>query len=230
MRVVLSDQVSLAEYARTWTLFALLNGVGWAVGPVLGGVLVDRGAWRWVFGVGGVVAVVAGAGVWAVRGELVPRKRDGDGGWWGRGVDWGGQALFLVGVGALMLGLTWAGEYSWGEGRVWGLVLAGGVVTTGWGWYEWGMRPARGMARRWPRQKAMIPWEAIGGRKGREMGALLVVNASMGVAMYAVLYFLGIYLAGVLGKGAEDAGKALLYFLPGMGGQLKVVKHTWRAC
>lgn len=76
----------------------------------------------------------------------------------------------------------------------------------------------------------MIPWEAIGGRKGREMGALLVVNASMGVAMYAVLYFLGIYLAGVLGKGAEDAGKALLYFLPGMGGQLKVVKHTWRAC
>jgi hypothetical protein len=109
-------------------------------------------------------------------------------------------------------------------------VLAGGVVTAGWGWYEWGMRPGKLVARWWPGQKAMVPWEAIGGGKGREIGLLFLVNCSMGVAMYAVLYFLGIYLAGVLGKGAEDAGKALLYFLPGMGGELSVPGNICWAC
>jgi ABC-type branched-subunit amino acid transport system permease subunit len=38
-RHILADRVSLAEYAVNWTVFALVSGIGFSIGPVIGGYL-----------------------------------------------------------------------------------------------------------------------------------------------------------------------------------------------
>lgn len=174
VRTILAGRVSLAEYAKNWTLFAVFAAVGFGVGPVVGG-FPSRGreGWRWCFGVNVPVGAV-GMGViwWVLRGELVGAVGvgDGDGGGdeatrlvkLGRRmgtIDYGGQVLFLSGMGLLMLGLTWAGgEYAWGSVAVVVPLVAGGVLTVGWVGYRWAMVPGRKMARVFPRQRAMMPW------------------------------------------------------------------------
>lgn len=71
VRTILADRVSLAEYAKTWTLFAVFTAVGFRVGPVVGGFLSrGREGWRWCFGVNVPVGAV-GMGVvwWGLRGN-----------------------------------------------------------------------------------------------------------------------------------------------------------------
>ena len=47
-RIVLSDQVSLKDNALNNTVFSLVVGVGYGIGPVVGGYLTTV-TWRWCF-------------------------------------------------------------------------------------------------------------------------------------------------------------------------------------
>jgi len=62
----------------------------------------------------------------------------------------------------------------------------------------------------------MMPWELL---SQRDIGLLFVVNFTVGAAMFAVMYFMDIYFALVLGHDPEKAGVTLLFFLPGLGGE-----------
>ncbi|KAK4177899.1 major facilitator superfamily domain-containing protein [Triangularia setosa] len=187
VRTILADRVNLAEYAKNWSLFAVFAAVGFGIGPVVGGYL-SRGeqGWRWCFGLNLPVGVVAM-----------------------------GVVLFLVGMGLLILGLTWAGaEYDWDSVAVIVPLVVGGMLMVGWVRYQWAMVPERKMARVFPRQRAMMPWELLA---QKDLGLLLFINSTVGATMYSVMYFMDIYFVEVKGHDSSDAGLALLYFLPGMG-------------
>lgn len=47
-RIILSDKVSLKDNALNNTVFSLVAGVGYGVGPVIGGYLTSV-SWRWCF-------------------------------------------------------------------------------------------------------------------------------------------------------------------------------------
>lgn len=180
----------------------------------------------------GVVAMVVVALV--LRRELVgpvemdhvrgPERGEGKMARWRRAwdrlatVDCGGQLLFLWGMGLLVLAFTWAGgTYPWDSPAVVASLVVGAVLAVAWVLYEWAMVPGRAMARVFPRQKAMMPWQLL---TQRDVGLLLGINFAVGVAMFAVLYFMDLYFTLVRGHSASSAGLALLYFLPGMGGEL----------
>ncbi|MCB0908592.1 MAG: MFS transporter [Nocardioidaceae bacterium] len=78
----------------TW---AGMAGVGAAIGPFVGGWLVDHGGWRWVFGINVPFCLV----VLAIALVVVPESRDAESS--GR-FDLGGAALTVIALGAL----TWA--------------------------------------------------------------------------------------------------------------------------
>ncbi|KAK4223111.1 major facilitator superfamily domain-containing protein [Podospora fimiseda] len=213
VRIILADGVSMGEYVKRLSFFAVIQGIGFGVGPILGGYLSSGGDWRWCFGINLPVGV---AGIVGVGVGLRRKLKNGDGGKgrWGR-VDWGGQVLFLMGMGLLVLGFTWAGgTYRWDEIKVLVLLGLGGVVTGGWLIYEWGMVPGRVMERFWAKQEAMMPWELLA---TRNVGLLFFVNCSVGAAMFAVMYYMDLYFTLVMGHDAGEAGLALLYFLPGLG-------------
>ena len=233
MRTVLADRVSLKEYAKNWTVFALVSGISFSIGPVAGGYL-TKVSWRWCFAVNLPVGVVGILLVWVLlRGELVgPRAVEGVEGagegvvggrrtrFWDRlaTVDYGGQLLFLWGFGLLVLAFTWAGgTYSWGSVQVLAPLVVGAVLAAAWLVYEWAMVPGRVMSRVFPRQKAMMPWEML---MQRDIGLLMGVNFATGTAMFAIMYFMDLYFTLVQGHDAGSAGLALLYFFPGLGGEL----------
>jgi MFS family permease len=230
VRIVLADRVSLRDYAVNFTLFSLASAVSFSIGPVIGGFLTEAN-WRWCFAINLPVGVLAIAlAVLLLRKELLGPQplpeiegRENDGRT-RRGrfllrlstIDYGGQLLFLWGLGLLILAFTWSGgTYPWGSAHVIAPLVVGGVLAIAWIFYEYLMVPGRIMARVFPVQRPMIPWALL---SQRDIGLLFAIAFGGGMAMFAMLYFADLYFALVKLNTASQGGIALLYFLPGLGG------------
>ena len=107
--IIFGDLFAGPRRARMQGLITSVWGVASLVGPVLGGVIVDRWSWRWVFflnvPLGAVVAVLTG---WAFR-ETAPT-----GG--ARRLDIPGSVTFVIGATALLLAVLVPGGVGPGEG------------------------------------------------------------------------------------------------------------------
>ena len=109
--IMIGDILSLEERAKTQGLFSGVWGVASVIGPLMGGVIVDRLSWHWVFFVNivpGLLAMLLVGVSWrdALREDGVARPR----------IDYAGVVLLTVGVLAFLLGLVdlqnplnWAG-------------------------------------------------------------------------------------------------------------------------
>ncbi|KND94152.1 putative MFS-type transporter YusP [Tolypocladium ophioglossoides CBS 100239] len=116
VRTILADRVTLRENAKNWAIFALVGGISYALGPVIGGYLTSAN-WRWCFGINLPVGAVVLITIFFVlrkrllgpqpipkldepaetgrRTRLVARLKT---------IDIGGQALFVFGFGLIILG------------------------------------------------------------------------------------------------------------------------------
>ncbi len=102
----------------TWAGYA---GVGAALGPFVGGWLVDNGGWRWVFGINVPLCLA----VLALTFYAVPESRDDEA--TGR-FDLGGAALTVLALGALTWSLISARETApWAVLGAAGLAVVAGV-------------------------------------------------------------------------------------------------------
>lgn len=103
-----------------WAGFAAVTA---AVGPVLGGWLVDAVSWRAIFLIN---LPIAAATVWLTL-KAVPESRDPE----VQHLDWRGATLAAAGLGALTWGLTAAGERGWASPPVWTALVAGVAILAG---------------------------------------------------------------------------------------------------
>jgi EmrB/QacA subfamily drug resistance transporter len=103
-----------AKAVGAWSGF---GGVAGAIGPFIGGWLVDGPGWRWVF----LINVPVAALVIVCSVIAVPESRDTHA---VRGIDVVGAALGVVTLGAATLALTEAGPRGWTDP----LVLGGGAL------------------------------------------------------------------------------------------------------
>ncbi len=95
---ILQSAFRSEDRSRAIGAWSGLAGIAGAVGPFLGGLLVDAGSWRWIFFLN--VPVLLAVLVIAVR--HVPESREESDG----GLDLGGAALAALGLGALTYGLS----------------------------------------------------------------------------------------------------------------------------
>lgn len=166
------------------------SGVGVALGPLLGGVLIDHFWWGSVFLVNVPVVVIALVGIALVVPNPRPERR--------RRPDPAGLALSTIGLALLAYGLIEAGQDTgWSSPRVWATVLAGAVLIAGFVALEWRSREPSFDPRLF--------------RNGR-FSAGNVAMAALFFAITGQMFYGNFYLQGARGMSALETGLA---FLPG---------------
>jgi len=109
--------------SRAVAIWGAVGGVAAALGPVLGGLLVQV-SWRWVFLINvpiGIAAIVTG---WRV----LPEVRHGEGGPW---PDFLGAVLLTFSIAALTLGLVKGNDWGWSAPRTIGGFITAFVLLLG---------------------------------------------------------------------------------------------------
>ena len=99
-----------AERARAFGLWAGISGLALAVGPLIGGWLVDNFGWQSIFWINVPIGVLAVA--LALR--FVPESSDRD----GRSLDLAGQVTAILGLAALTYAFIEANTYGWTSARI----------------------------------------------------------------------------------------------------------------
>jgi EmrB/QacA subfamily drug resistance transporter len=117
------DLVSPRERGRYQGYIAATFAVATVVGPLLGGLLVERASWRWVFLVNLPLGFAALAGLARrLPAPAVERPR--------HPLDALGAVLLAGTTGALMLTCIWGGDrYAWGSAPIVALIAATAVLT-----------------------------------------------------------------------------------------------------
>lgn len=198
-KVILADKVSLKENAKNNTVFTIIVGVGYGAGPVIGGYLTQAN-WRWCFILNIPIGIVGAVLVhFVLRPELLgpqkitrsdgaPESQDTPSTFTTRvsTIDFGGQFLFLFGMGLLVLALTWAGSsYPWSDSRVIAPLVIGCLLTVVFLVWEYFMLPGSKLAVRYPYRKAMMPLKLL---FTRNAGLLIYINFITGMGMLIIFY------------------------------------------
>lgn len=108
------DQESRGRAIGTWSGFTAITT---ALGPVLGGWLVQHASWRWVFFINLPIAVV----VIAISFWRIPESRSGK----ALRMDWMGATLATLGLGGVVNGFIESTNLGWGDPLVIGSLSVG---------------------------------------------------------------------------------------------------------
>ena len=125
------DEQSRGKAIGTWSGFTAMTT---AIGPVLGGWLVEHGSWRWAF----FINLPLAAGVIAISAWRVPESRNTAAG----PVDWTGAILATAALGGLVTGFIESVNLGWEIHWFWGVwVLAPGASLLSWSSKSMRLRP-----------------------------------------------------------------------------------------
>jgi EmrB/QacA subfamily drug resistance transporter len=177
---IIGELYTLAERAKTQAVFSGVWGVASIAGPLVGGYLTDALSWRWVF----YINLPFGLLCLLVIGIAYPPRRQTA----TVRVDWAGAALLFAGVSALLLALS--GET--GATFVW--LISAVVLLAGFAVVE---RRA---------QEPILPIEMF---RAPLIARTNLVAFLFGAAMFGAVAFIPLYLQGVLGATATQAGQVL---------------------
>src|SRR3984893_17280922 len=108
------DEKSRGQAIGTWSGFTAITT---ALGPLLGGWLIEHASWRWVF----FINLPLAAAVIAISVWRIPESRSASAG----RVDWLGAILATVGLGGLVNGLIESVNLGWGNPLVFGSLIVG---------------------------------------------------------------------------------------------------------
>lgn len=167
---------------------ASIAAVGQVLGPLLGGVVTDLFDWRWIF-LGGIPISLLGL-IWSLR--LIPKQgpRVSD-----ERMDYPGSVLSVLGIALLVMGVSWGGSRGWGDPLVIALFAAAMVVITAFIVLQ---------------RRKEHPLIDISLFKDRFVSSLYIAAFFNSISNYAIVLLASLYLQGVQGLSAIDAGLMIL--------------------
>jgi EmrB/QacA subfamily drug resistance transporter len=176
------DDRQRASAIGSWTAW---TGIATVAGPLLGGLLIQIGSWRWVFVVN--VPLVL-ATLWLVR--HIPSGRRATGGH----IDWIGGALGALGLGGPIYALIEQPTYGWGDPRVWGPLLGGLLLVV---FVVW-------------ERRCSAPMLPLGMFRERNFAVGNLATLCFYGALNVITFFVVVFLQQVAGYSPLDAGLSLL--------------------
>jgi len=170
-----------------WSGFSALAA---AIGPVVGGWLIDTLSWRWIF----LLNVPVGATILVIVVMRVPESRDPE----ARPVDLPGAALVVAGLAALAYGLIGSQTRGFADPLVFAALAAGAASLTAFLAVE---------------AYTAAPMAPLGLFRSRTFGGANLLTLLLYGALGGALFFLPLNLIQVQGYTATQAGAALLPFV-----------------
>jgi MFS family permease len=132
--IIMTDLVDLRRRGMFQGYANIFFGLGAALGGPVGGWISDTIGWRGAFWVQPPLLLVAGVGVWVNAKKTRQEDQGMKGGNWMEKlaqIDWAGLVLLIVGVGSLLLAMSYktssttstGKEYKWTNPLIYGLLL-----------------------------------------------------------------------------------------------------------
>jgi EmrB/QacA subfamily drug resistance transporter len=167
--------------------WAAASALTTALGPTLGGVLVDLFSWRAAF----LINLPVGAVVLWLTATRVPESRAPD----AAAVDLVGGILVTIGLGALTVGLVHLADRGLGSGLVQAGFAVALVALPGFVWWE---------------RRIKAPMMPLGLFRDRSFAGVNILTVLLYAALSGALFIVPYTLIGLRGYTAAEAGLALL--------------------
>ena len=171
------------ERAQAIGLWAGISGLALALGPVVGGLLVDSLGWQSVF----FLNVPIGAVAFIVASRIVHESKNPE----GRRLDMPGQLLAIVALGSATYALIEANNYGWRSPLILTLFSVAIVAQAAFFWTE---------------RRSRSPMLQLGFFRNRTFTAALTVAGLISFGMFGTFFFLTLYLQTVQGYSALGMG------------------------
>jgi EmrB/QacA subfamily drug resistance transporter len=184
--------VPTASRTRALGIQAASQAVGLAIGPTLGGLLLQVVTWRFLFMVNlpiGVVAFIAALAFIPRSRNLAPREQ----------LDWWGSAYLFLGIGLILVGLSSGEHLGWSSPGIVSSLAVGAVIMVAFVVHE---------------QRAAKPLVSIALLRTRNVSFGITAGALSYFVLYATLFLVPFDIERVLFRSSGVAGLVLLG-LPG---------------
>jgi EmrB/QacA subfamily drug resistance transporter len=194
---LIGDIFTPAERARWQGLFSAVFALASVIGPSLGGWITDNTSWRWVFYVNMPLGVIALALlIFVLPNNLSLRSSAYRGKAALRRIDFAGAVSAGVATVCLLLGLTWGGvTYPWNSAQVIGILAAAIIFFAAFFVIE--------------RRFAVEPILPLDLFKNKVFAAGALLSLTVGMALYAVVIYLPLFIQAVLGQSATNSGAVI---------------------
>src|SRR5436305_3624107 len=206
--VLVADMFPPAERVRWQSLFGVVYGLANLVGPTLGGWLTDHGPlagalvtettrWRWVFYINIPVGIIALTALLIYLPANISARSSHHTGWAAvRRIDFPGAVLSAAATICLLLGLTWGSNaiYDWSSLQVIG-ILASAVILFG----------AFLLTERFA-VEPILPLDLF---RNQVFAVAALLSLLQLMILVGLIVYLPLYLQGVLGVSATDAGAVI---------------------
>ena len=171
------------ERAQAIGIWAGVSGISLALGPVLGGVMVDAWGWQSIFYLNVPIGVVA----LTITALVVSESKNPE----GRGLDVTGQVLAVIGLGALTYALIEANNYGWRSTRIVTLLAVGVATLIGFGLWE---------------SRTKSPMLRLTFFRNITFAGANLVGFVISFGFFGMLFFLALFMQNVQGFSATGAG------------------------
>jgi EmrB/QacA subfamily drug resistance transporter len=176
-----------AERNKALAVWGAVAGSGGAVGVLAGGMLTEWAGWEWVLFVNTPIGIAAAL----VAPRILDESRDESNPSW----DIAGAVTVTAGLATLVYTLVDANDAGWGSAQTIGLGALSLVLLAGFVVIE--------LTRRYP----LIPFSIF---KLRTLRGANVIGLLLGMSLFAMFFFISLYMQQVLGYDPLKAGLAYL--------------------
>ncbi|UNI19389.1 hypothetical protein JDV02_005574 [Purpureocillium takamizusanense] len=201
--IIVSDLVPLRERGNYMSVVLIVYTVGLAIGPWVGGIIVETTTWRWILC---LTIPIGGASMIMIflflrtaynRGETHLQKL-------GR-IDYTGNVILMASTVAILYTTTYGGTtYPWSSARILSPLLIGLAGFALFGFYETKAK------------EPVMPPNLFSSRTTLVIFVATFLNSTM---IYWILFFLPVYFQAVLSASASQSGvdilPVILFGLPG---------------